>query len=103
VKRDSFTTLSPELMVHVAKHHEISRTDSLHTIQCDGQIPITPVDMWLLPITTTGAVRRRTQARRTGMSQHNQWPVFGGLLGRIDDPIGRLCFCDGAEHRLDRL
>ena len=37
------------------------------------------------------------------MGQHDQRPVLRCLLGRIDDPVGRLCFCDWPEHRLHRL
>ena len=37
------------------------------------------------------------------MRQHHQWPVHGSPFGGIDDPVGRLCFCDGPEHRLHRL
>ena len=90
-------------MVHVAKHHKVSRTCSLHAIQSHRQIPIAPVDMGLLPITTAEAVRSRPQPRRTGMGQHDQRPMLGSLLGRIDDPVGRLLFSDWPEHRLHSL
>ena len=33
MKRDPFTASSFELMVHVAKHHKVSRTSSLHAVQ----------------------------------------------------------------------
>ena len=57
VERDPFTASSLELMMHVTKHHKVSRTGSLHAIESQGQIPIAPVDMRLLPIATTGTVR----------------------------------------------
>ena len=37
------------------------------------------------------------------MGQHDQRPMLWSLLGRIDDPVRRLCFCDWPEHRLHRL
>ena len=57
VKSNPFSASSLELMVHVAKHHKVCWAGLLHAIQSQGQIPITPVDMRLLPVATAGTVR----------------------------------------------
>ena len=89
-----------EGMVHVAKNHQVGRSLSSQAIQGKGQILISPVDRWRLPVPTAGTGGIGTQACGPAVGQHNQ-----GLIGRnigcgLHDAIGGSLKRYRAIHRL---
>ena len=88
-------------MVHMAKDHQIGGSLPGHAIQGKGQILITPVDRWRLPVPTTGTGGIGSQPRGSAMSHHNQGLIGGNIRSRLHDPISRGLKRHGAIHRLN--
>ena len=88
-------------MVHMAKDHQIGGSLPGHAIQGKGQILITPVDRWRLPVPTTGTGGIGSQPRGSAVSHHNQGLIDGNIRSRLHDPISRGLKRHGAVHRLN--